>query len=149
MNKQKGLGFCTKEHCIVCGNGTNDYFTGQPVSNPDNPYDPYTFSGALRTGIQNLQSTYPDATILLLTPPFSSYFTNGTELNSDVGDVLTEYVDAVVQVATDMHVDCINNYTGLAINEDNHTEYLSDGVHLNETGRFIAATHIIEFLGNR
>lgn len=135
--------------CFVIHYGLNDYFTGQPITNPDDPYDSYTYSGALRTGIRQLQAAYPDATIVLITPPFCSYFSNGTEINSDVGGTLAEYAVSVIQVAQEMNVDYLNNYTDLGINADNHTDYLADGCHLNETGRFLAATHIIEYLSTK
>lgn len=135
--------------CFVIHYGLNDYFTGQQITNPDDLYDENTYTGALRTGIRQLQDAYPDATILLLTPPFCSYFSNGTEINSNAGGTLTDYVDAVIRVATEMNVDYLDNYTGLGINADNHTDYLADGCHLNETGRFLAATHIIDFLDTK
>ncbi len=132
--------------CFVLHYGLNDYFTGKPINNPDNPYDIYTYAGALRSGIQQIQEAYPHATILLLTPPYCTYFSYGQEINSSQGGILTDYVEAIAQVADDMNVYYLNNYTGLGIDETNHLIYLADGCHLNETGRFLMSTHIIDFL---
>lgn len=137
-----------KNLCFIMQYGTNDYFTGRPTQNTQDAYDIYTYAGALRTGISKLQAAYPDAKILLLTPPYCTYFGYGTEINSNEGGPLVDYVNTVVQVATDMNVYYINSYTGLALNTNNHTDYLSDGCHLGETGRFILATYIIEFLSH-
>lgn len=129
--------------CFVLNFGLNDYFGGHPVANAENPFDTTSYAGALREGIRKLQSAYPDAEILLMTPNFVTLFNNGTEPLSEKGSILTEYVDAALQVATDMNVNCLNSYTDLGINESNAHSLLADGVHLNETGRFHLAERII------
>lgn len=129
--------------CFVLNFGLNDYFGGHPVDNAENPYDTATYAGALREGISKLQSAYPDALILLMTPTFTVYFSNGTEPMSEKGGILTEYVDAALQVAEETNVLCLNNYADLGINESNADTYLADGCHLNETGRFLLAEQVI------
>ena len=148
-NTNYNIGSNTKNNdklCFVIHYGLNDYFDGQAISNSNDIYDPHTYTGALRTGIRQLQDAYPEATILLLSPPFCAYFSNGTDVNSSVGGTLSQYAEAVIQVANEMNVNYLDNHTALGINAKNHTEYLADGCHLNETGRFLAATHIIEHL---
>lgn len=130
--------------CFVLNFGLNDYFGGHPVANPDNPYDNTTYAGALREGISKLQSTYPDALIIVMAPTFTIHFSNGTEKQSEKGGILTEYVDAALQVADEMNVIGMNNYTDLGINADTVWTYLADGCHPNETGRFLMAERIIE-----
>lgn len=131
--------------CFVIHYGLNDYFEGLPLENPDDPYDNYTYTGALRTGIRKLQATYPDATVLLVTPPYCSYYNEGADINGPEAGTLADYAAAVTQVAKDMNVSYINNYSDLGINNENAHIYLADGCHLNETGRFHAATHMICF----
>lgn len=135
--------------CFVLNFGLNDYFGGHPVVNTDNPNDNTTYAGALRVGISKLQTAYPDATILLMTPTFTSYFSNGTENASEKGGILTEYVEAAMQVADEMNVICMNNYTDLGIDENTALTYLADGCHLNETGRFLLAERIIGQINSR
>lgn len=129
--------------CFVLNFGLNDYFCGYPISNPQNLWDDTTYAGALRSAIDRLQSNYPDASILVMTPNLTVLYDNGTQPLSEKGGVLTEYVDAALQVAAEMNVMCLDNYNDSGINADNAWTYLSDGTHLNETGRFLLAQRIM------
>lgn len=134
--------------CFVLNFGLNDYFSGHPVSNPQNPHDTATYAGAMRTGIEKLQTAYPDALILLMTPNFITQFSNGTEVLGENSGILTEYVDTAIEIAGEYEIPYLDNYTGLGINETNAASYLADHVHLNETGRFLLAKRIMKYLAN-
>lgn len=136
-----------KKLCFVLMFGLNDYFGGHPVENPEDGYDIGSYAGALRTGISTLKEAYPDAEILVLAPTYTAAFSGGTEINSEVGGILTDYVDATVRTAEEMGVHCINNYADSGINADNQIRYLADGIHPNETGAFLLGTQIIEYMG--
>ena len=136
-----------KKLCFVLMFGLNDYFGGLPVENPEDSYDTGSYAGALRRGISTLREAYPDAEILVLAPPYTAGFSGGTEINSEVGGILTDYVDAAVRVAGETGVHCINNYADSGINADNQKKYLADGTHPNEAGAFLLATKIIEYMG--
>ncbi|MBR1853005.1 MAG: SGNH/GDSL hydrolase family protein [Lachnospiraceae bacterium] len=125
-----------QQKCFVLDFGMNDFFVGAPVDNPTNPYDVYTYAGSLRTAIDNLLSTYPDATILLVAPNFTTYFENGTAPQSAEGGALTDYIAAMEQIATEKNLMFYNSYTELGIDESNHLNYLVDGCHPNEAARF-------------
>ncbi len=129
--------------CFVISFGLNDYFLGQKVDNPEDSCDETSYAGALRLGISKLQEQYPHATILLMAPTFTSYFSNGTEVTSEKGGVLTEYVDAALQVANEMNVLFLNNYTDLGIDASNAGILLADGIHPTETGRYMLGIQII------
>ena len=133
-----------KKNCFILDYGLNDYFGGHPVENPEDSFDIETYAGALRTGISTLKEAYPEAVILLLTPTYTSYFSNGTGINGEAGGVLTDYVEAAVNVARDMDVICINNYADSGINADTVGLYLADGCHPNETGALLLGRHILE-----
>lgn len=133
--------------CFFINFGLNDYFNGCPLSSND-PYDITTYTGALRTGVVKLKEAYPNASIVLLAPSFTIYFNNGTEKKSSVGGVLTDYVEAVVSLAEELDVKCINHYEELGINEENYLQYLSDGCHPNEAGGFYIGNHMIDRLEN-
>lgn len=126
--------------------GTNDYFEGAALENPDDPYDTATYTGGLRTCIAQCQSHFPDAEFIIMTPIFTNRFSNGTERKSDVGGVLTDYVDAAAEVAAEMDIHCIDNYHSLGIDESNVWDYTSDGCHLNENGRILMARQIIDYI---
>lgn len=137
-----------KRLCFVLNFGLNDYFGGHPVANPEDVWDVSTYEGAMRSGIRSLQQAYPDAEILVMAPTWTSYFSQGNDRMSEEGGILTEYVDMAVRVSEEMGVYCMNNYVDLEIDESNYTDYLADGCHLNETGRFLLAERIIAFVEN-
>ena len=131
--------------CFVINYGINDYYDGLAVSSED-PYDISTYAGALRTAVQTLREAYNDIPIILQTPIFTTYFSNGTERNSAQGGVLEDYVNAVLTLGEELQVIVLNNYTELGINKDNQANFLLDGCHPNEQGRFLMGTKLIEKL---
>jgi len=132
--------------CFVIHYGLNDYFSGAPVDNPEEEYDTNTYAGCLRSGTRKLQECYPNAKIILMPPPFTITFTNGTEIKSAEGGVLTDYVDVAISVAKEMGVECLESYYTLNMNEDNEHIYLADGCHYNEYGRFLTGSRIVRAL---
>lgn len=131
--------------CFVINYGINDYYDGLAVSSED-PYDISTYAGALRTAVQTLREAYNDIPIILQTPIFTTYFSNGTERNSAQGGVLEDYVNAALTLGEELQVIVLNNYTELGINKDNQANFLLDGCHPNEQGRFLMGTKLIEKL---
>ena len=130
---------------FVINHGLNDYFSGVPVETAQ-AYDITSYSGALRTAIADLQAHFPNARILLNTSNFTSYFKNGTEIQSDVGGQLIDYVEAVSVVAKDMGVAVLDIYHILPIDADNHQLYLTDGCHPNDMTRFYLGSLIAELI---
>lgn len=128
--------------CFVLNYGVNDYINGLPVSNPQNPRDITSYAGALEEGISLLQHHYPDAAIIVMAPAFTTSFSCGTDINSEKGSVLTDYVDTAQMIAEKTNVLFMNNYLNLGINEDNAAQYLSDNIHPNDAGRFLMAQQI-------
>lgn len=137
-----------KNYCFVINFGLNDYFGGHPVENLADSYDVGTYAGSLRTGVRALQEAYPEAEIFLLTPTYTTYFSEGMEINSEVGGVLSDYVEAAACVADDMGIHLINSYADSGINAGNQGMYLADGCHPNETGAFFLGTYILESIGS-
>lgn len=146
-----GLSDYQEEHtqnlCFLINYGLNDYFFGTPISSGD-PLDPYTYTGAIRLAVSKLREAYPDCRIILATPNFTSYFEAGKEIKSDVGGQLTDYVDAVLALAEELDVDCMNNYVNFGVDNQNHGLYLEDGCHPNVSLRYIYGQHIIEKLSD-
>lgn len=128
--------------CFVINYGLNDYFSGKPISS-DDPYDTYTFCGALRYSIDALRTEYPHARIILATPNFTIYYNGGTDYMSEHNHMLSDYVDAVISVAEEMNVDLIDNFNDLDITLENFPELLADGCHPNEAGRFLMGERIV------
>lgn len=126
--------------------GANDYFNGIAIENPEDPYDISTYKGSLRTCLGKLMADFPDAEFILMAPGFTSYYSNGTERNSDVGGALTDYVDAAVSISEELDIHCIDNYHDLGINESNVSDYTADGCHPNEKLRILMAEKIINYI---
>lgn len=136
------------ELCFVISYGLNDYFCGALIAS-DDPYDPQTYAGSIRTSVEALKQAYPDARIILMTPNFTSYFGNGTDYRGDATHTLEDYVDTVISLADELQVELLDNYHDLGINAKNHGTYLLDGCHPNETGRFMIGSRIARKLAEQ
>lgn len=106
--------------------GTNDFFNNVPLDDENNRFNTYTYGGALRSIITNVRAGMPQATIILLTSPYNSFQSGGTDLK--------EYVSLEMEIADSMGIEVINNYELSGINKDNYEQYLSDGIHPNAMG---------------
>lgn len=144
----KGTDLSDKKLCFLLNFGTNDYFKGSPVENPEDPYDITTYTGGLRSSLKEYMTLFPDADFIIMTPTFTSYYSNGSEPNSDVGGSLTDYVNAARALAEELNIYCMDNYHDLRIDESNIFDYSGDGCHPNEKGRMLIAQHIIRFIGD-
>ena len=114
--------------------GINDYCVGRPIYNAD--MDDCCYIGALSNAIEALQTAYPKAEIMLMTPNYITIFEQGTMNTSGTGVVFRDYVDAVKKLAEQKDVNVIDVYYDLGISDENASEYLADGCHPNYYGRF-------------
>jgi hypothetical protein len=128
--------------CFFIALGLNDYYGGKPVQSAD-PSSDKAYVNALRLGIRKLQTTFPEAKIILMTPLYTTYFSGGTDIQAPGGGQLTDYVDAALALADELSIESMNNYKELGITATNQAEYLADGAHLNEKGRYLMANHIV------
>lgn len=135
-----------KQMCFVLNYGLNDYFNGVPIENPEDPYDISTYSGALRSGIRELQKAYPESVIVLAAPNYVDYFSQGQDKLSDVGGILTDYVEAAGRAAQDTNAIFMNNYFDLGIDASNSAVYLADGCHPGDNGRYLYAQALIRLI---
>ena len=135
-----------RQKCFVINLGMNDYYTGCPVRSENDPYDTSTYAGALRTSVEKLQTAYPDAVIVLMSPNFTSYFGNGLEPQSQEGSILLDYIAAMDDISCTYELPMYNSYTELGIDSTNYTEYLLDGCHPNEYTRYTMAQGLAELM---
>lgn len=130
--------------------GANDYHSGVPLDNPENPYDEYTFAGALRSALSAWQETYPDIRIILLTSTYTWYeYTKETcEEKNEGGGILEDYVNKEIQVAEEMNVEILDLYHDFYPHEvwEDWMIYTRDGLHPNEAGRQLLAETIAAYL---
>ncbi len=139
-----------KTEILIIEHGVNDYLTGVPLDNPENPYDVYTFGGALRYSLENLRDAYPKLRLILVTPTYCWYLfkeSNCQEIDNGSG-ILEDYVNLELEIAAEYGIEVLDNYHESGIGDSGSFEewqvYTQDGLHLNETGRRLVAERIVE-----
>ena len=130
---------------------TNDYNAGRPLDNLSDPYDVYTYGGALRYSIEKIKETYPDMKIVLVTPTYCYFQSDGQRAgdseNSDFGyGPLENYANLQIQIAGEYGLDVVDDFHNLGINAQNVDEYTEDGLHLNEKGRALMAKAMADYV---
>lgn len=135
---------------VVIMHGLNDFYSGVPIYNAEDPLDEYSFTGALRKSLTDLRKVNPDMRILLVTPTYTWYRAIGQtceEYNAGFG-VAEDYVQAEIEVAGELGVEVIDVFHNVYPHEqwDDWSLYTSDGIHPNEEGRRLIAGIIYEYL---
>lgn len=140
---------------LFIGSGLNDYHSGNPIestADPYNPYDEYTYCGAIRSIVKELREAYPELRIIFITPPYTWYTI--PELTCEEydlgGGVLEDYVNAEIGLCQALDVEVIDIYHDYYPHEtwDDLYLYTDDGLHPNEAGREKIAQTIAEYLDN-
>ncbi len=142
----------TQVKILFIGSGLNDYHSGNPIENTANPYDEYSYCGAIRSIVKELREAYPDLRIIFITPPYTWYTI--PELTCEEydlgGGVLEDYVNAETGICQALDVEVIDIYHDYYPHENWEDLYLytDDGLHPNEAGREKIAQTIAEYLEN-
>lgn len=149
VDELERVDFSTVELVVIL-HGLNDYYSGVPISNPEDPFDEYTFSGALRSSLTALQQANPNMRIVLVTPTYTWHRKTGLtceEYNAGYG-VQEDYIQAEVQVAEEMGVELIDLYHDVYPHEkwEDWERYTFDGMHPNEEGCALLADIIGNYL---
>lgn len=138
---------------IFLEHGANDYQTGVPLDNPEDPMDTHTFGGALRYVLNLLRERYPEARIVLCTPTFIWYVHDRTDcVKREFGyGGLEAYVNLEIAIAEENGVDVIDNYHDSGIGGadagfEDWSLYTEDGLHLNERGRRLITDRIVDYM---
>lgn len=135
---------------VVIEHGLNDYYSGVPVRNEQDPWDERTFTGALRHSLKALKKANPDMRILLVTPTYTWYEDLGLTCEEyDAGYGRQEdYVRAEMEVADEFGVEVLDVYHNVFPHEtwEDRQRYTVDGFHPNEAGRTLLAGMIVEYL---
>ena len=135
---------------VLIQHGINDYHGGIPIENPENPYDEYSFLGALRSSVELLREVNPDMRIVLITPLYT-WYESGTLTCEEVnygGGVLEDYVNAELALAEELGLEVIDLYHDFLPQGswEDYAPYTRDGVHPSEEGRYRIAEIIAEEL---
>ena len=124
---------------VIVSYGLNDYFSDIPIY-PQEYYDLNSYVGALRHGIQKLREKYPNLEFIIASPTYCEWFKGERQFE------LGEYVEAARSVAEEMDVHFLDMYHAFNKDFDKKLEYLEDGVHLNEEGRWLYSRSVIDCL---
>lgn len=127
-----------------------DYLSLIPCDNPNDPHELSTYTGGLRNAIEDIQQAYPYIRIVVMSHPFAQYVDENGNHHSggstDLGNgALPHYLLKEVDVSISCGVSIIDNFYG-SINEDNHQQYLTDHIHLNDAGRKLMAERLAELI---
>ncbi|MBO4456796.1 MAG: SGNH/GDSL hydrolase family protein [Butyrivibrio sp.] len=138
--------------------GANDFFTKIPLDSTQHEGNPlHTYYDALENGVRTLKKISPNAKIVLMTPFYGIYmdsqgkFLGDSYVVSNGIDTLANYSRKTLNVAEDLGLidfDAMNDDKRCDLYLDTAEEYLMDGTHLTETGRYIFArllAHIPNF----
>ncbi|WP_300713793.1 SGNH/GDSL hydrolase family protein [uncultured Acetatifactor sp.] len=124
---------------VLIQHGINDYHAGTPIEDPRNPYDEYTYLGALRNAVRDLRKANPGIRIVLITPTYSWYLEAGQtcEEADNGGGRLEDYVDAELALAKELGVEALDLYHDFYPHKtwEDWALHTIDGIHPNETGR--------------
>ena len=135
---------------LFIGSGLNDYHSGTPIESTSDPYDEYTYCGAIRSIVKELREAYPELRIIFITPPYTWY--TDPELTCEEydlgGGVLEDYVNAEIGLCEALNVEVIDIYHDYYPHDtwDDLYLYTDDGLHPNEAGREKIAQTIAERL---
>lgn len=140
-----------KVRIVFIEHGINDFSAGRPLDNEKDPYDIYTYGGAIRYTIEKLKQEYPHLCLVLVTPLYCYFQENGERaLDSESSDFgygpLENYVELELEIAREYGLPCIDNFHNMGINSENVDEYTEDGIHLNEKGRRLLAEALANYV---
>lgn len=149
VDELERIDFSVVELALIM-HGLNDYYSGVPIHNEKDPYDEYTFIGALRGSLEYLQRANPDMRIVLVTPSYTWYLATGQtceEFDAGYG-VQEDYIRAEMELAQELGIEVIDVYHDVYPHENWDDWALStvDGVHPNERARNLLAGIIAEYL---
>lgn len=135
---------------VILAFGLNDYHSGLPLDNSEDPLDETTYAGALRTVLMQLRSGYPELRIILATPTYSWYWGRGEtcEEFDPGGGILERYVEKEMEVAREYGTEILDLYHGVYPHEtwEDSEIYTVDGIHPNDAGIEKIAGVIEEYL---
>lgn len=136
---------------VLIMHGLNDYYSGVPIRNEKDPYDEYTFTGALRSAVEFLLRANPKMRIVLVTPAYSWYLAmdQTCEEYNGGGAVQEDYVNAEIELADELGIEVIDVYHDVYPHDrwEDWELYTVDGLHPNESGRKLLSGIIAEYLG--
>ena len=152
----KSIDWSDIDICTI-GYGTNDFGDGLcPYKASETSDERFRFVNlSLKYSIETLLNAYPNLRIFIITPHYRFWLSNGSfvddsnthEVTSWVNSKnykLTDFVEAIKNVAKEYQLPVIDDYYDLGLNQFNRSVYYpsNDGTHQNVAGRKLIAKHI-------
>lgn len=127
-----------------------EYYINMRICDDDNETNVRYFTGALAASIQQIQESYPNIRIMVMSPTFAYWKDDNGNLDSadkymNSYGTLSTYVIKESDTCYENSVSFIDNYYG-TVNELNADKYLEDERHLNMDGRKLVAKRFVECL---
>ena len=144
----------TADMVIVYG-GVNDYIHGDAPFGAEGDKTPATFCGGVEFLMTLLQETYPNATIVFMTPARMRFFELcDTQVSQRPGKQpdaksLAAYVDVIKAAGERHNIPVLDLFAKLPIDpkvEEDEKRYTVDGLHFNDAGHAVLAQCLIDFL---
>ena len=118
--------------------GTNDYTGGLKLDNDVNRLDKFSFGGALRYVLKQLQSNFPHIEIIVVSPLWRSW-ENGSDSDTKSFNTgtLIDYVNKEISICNEYKVPLFQMYyeSGMCMNNRHYFWDAPDYTHPNEKGR--------------
>ena len=133
----------SKTDLFIIEFGANDFLSEREMSNSVNPYNYYTYFGALDEMVTDLRTTFPDAYVIVCAPTYAQFWESGTgaflgdsNIISNFYGTLYNYAQTSTNVASGHTMTItVNMYEDADIDMYSAPEDLLDGLHLTESGR--------------
>lgn len=132
--------------------GTNDYGHSIRLGQPSDS-GMTTFCGALNRFMSAVKEQNPNAKVVFMTPIYRTRFQYdwekaGYQVKNQAGSTLSDYCDAIVQIAQANGAYVLDSRTESVITAKNAGQLLYDGLHPNEEGHAAIAKSVAAYLEN-
>ena len=133
-----------KRELFVLHYGINDYLKGVLLESED-PYDPNTYCGALRTIIETIRQNRPNASIFLMTPTPLICYHHGEDVGGENCSPLSAFVEAIGKIAREYDLPVQDTYHDV-IPIENMTHLMDGEIHPNEYGRYLIVKEFLRIM---
>ena len=130
---------------------TTDYHELTAAHNPNDDYDMYAFTGALRISMEYIKQFFPHLKIIFMSHTYARHvdeqggFHDG--ITTDLGNgTVTHYLIMGYNVATSVGYTFVDNFFG-TIHVENFEDYMIDHKRYNDAGRLLLAKRVAGVIG--
>lgn len=139
---------------IFIAYGFNDWNGNVALDNENDKLDRSTILGALRTGLNRIQTAIPRVKLYVATPSYAHFTSSGAVIDTDTtpnsnGVYLWQVGDEIEKVCKSYHVPCLHQYYKNNVNANTYTAYLdSGGIHREIFGYQVLGEQYAKFIMN-